>query len=58
MLILAPMLAFIIPFVFFGLRLHREPLLTTKIYITTLIITCIIWASQQTCLTHFPIDII
>ena len=47
MLILAPMLAFIIPFVFFGLRLHREPFLTTKIYITTLIITSIIWVGNR-----------
>ena len=47
MLILAPMLAFMIPFVFFGLRLHREPLLTTKIYITTLIITSIIWVGNR-----------
>jgi hypothetical protein len=47
MLMLAPVLAFMIPFVFFGLRLHREPLLTTKIYITTLIITSIIWLGNR-----------
>lgn len=47
MLVLAPVLAFIVPLVFFGLRLHREPFLTTNIYITTLIITSITWVGNR-----------
>lgn len=47
MLVLIPVLAFMIPLVFFGLRLHREPFLNIQIYFTTLIITASIWVGNR-----------
>jgi two-component system LytT family sensor kinase len=59
MLLLIPLLAFMIPLVFFGLRLHREPYLSSKIYITTLIITSSIWLGNRFIMiwsrTRFPL---
>jgi len=47
MLIMIPVTALIIPFVFFGLRLSRQPYFTWKIYVTTLIITSAIWMGNR-----------
>lgn len=47
MFLLIPVLAFMIPLVFFGLHLFREPLLNQRVYITTLIITTIIWVGNR-----------
>lgn len=47
MLVLVPLLSYTIPFVFFGLHFLREPYLTTKIYVITLIITSIIWVGNR-----------
>lgn len=47
MLILIPVLALMVPFVFFGIRINREPYLNHKIYITTLIITTCIWFGNR-----------
>jgi hypothetical protein len=47
MLIMIPVLALVIPFVFFGLRLHRAPYFNFKVYVTTLIITASIWIGNR-----------
>lgn len=47
MAIMIPLLALLIPFVFFGLRLHRQPYFNHKIYITTLITTSVVWLGNR-----------
>lgn len=42
-----PLLAFIIPIVFFGCRFNRPPLLTWDKYLTTLGITAVIWIGNR-----------
>jgi two-component system, LytTR family, sensor kinase len=59
MLLMIPLLAFIIPFVFFGLRMHREPYFTYPVFVTTLITTTCIWLGNRTIMiwsrTKFPL---
>lgn len=47
MLVLIPVVAFIIPFVFFGLRFNRMPVYTWRIYCTTLLLTAAIWLGNR-----------
>lgn len=47
MLILIPVVAFIIPVVFFGLRFQRMPYYTWQIYFTTLVLTAVIWIGNR-----------
>ncbi len=47
MALMIPLLALLIPFVFFGLRLHRQPYFNHKIYITTLITTSVVWLGNR-----------
>jgi sensor histidine kinase YesM len=59
MVLLIPILAFLVPIVFFGLRLHKAPYLSIRIYITTLIITTSIWIGNRMIMiwsrTRFPL---
>jgi len=43
----APLVSLMIPFVFFGIRFTKEPKITLPIYITTLIITLTIWLGNR-----------
>ena len=45
--LMIPLLALLIPFVFFGLRLHREPYFDFKFYITTIITTSSVWLGNR-----------
>lgn len=47
MLLLIPLVALIIPFVFFGVRINRVPFFTLRIYATTLLITSAIWMGNR-----------
>jgi hypothetical protein len=47
MALMIPLLALLIPFVFFGLRLHRQPYFNYKIYITTFITTSVVWLGNR-----------
>ncbi len=47
MLIGIPLLAFIIPIVFFNCRFNRPPILTWEKYFTTLLITTVIWVGNR-----------
>jgi len=47
MLILIPLVAFIIPVVFFGLRFQRVPYYTWQIYVSTLLLTTVIWLGNR-----------
>lgn len=46
-IILVPVASLIIPFVFFGMRLGKEPYFTWKVYLSVLIITTIIWLGNR-----------
>lgn len=52
MLCMIPVSAFIIPFVFFGIRFHKPPYLSWQVYLTTLIITSAIWLGNRFILTR------
>lgn len=58
MLLLIPLLSFIIPVVFFGLRFNKMPFYTWRIYVTTLILTTSIWLGNRFIMLkarqHFP----
>lgn len=58
MLCMIPLSAFVIPFVFFGIRFHKPPYLTWKIYLTTVVITSAIWIGNRSILvitrTRYP----
>ncbi len=47
MLVMIPLGALIIPFVFFGVRFNHVPYYTTRIFITTLITTTAIWLGNR-----------
>ena len=47
MLIAIPILSFIIPFVFMGCRFDRYPLFSWDKYLTTLVITAVIWSGNR-----------
>lgn len=47
MLILIPILASIVPIVFFGMRLDRVPFYTFPVFVTTLIITSSVWGGNR-----------
>ena len=47
MVCMIPLSAFLIPFVFFGLRFQRPPFFTWKVYLTTLILTVAIWLGNR-----------
>ncbi len=59
MVMMIPLLAFVIPFVFFGLRIHREPYFNYRVFVTTLITTTCIWLGNRTIMiwsrTKFPL---
>ncbi|HMO61727.1 MAG TPA: histidine kinase [Ferruginibacter sp.] len=42
-----PLMAFIIPIVFFGCRFNRPPILSWEKYFTTLLITAVIWIGNR-----------
>jgi two-component system, LytTR family, sensor kinase len=42
-MILVPLASLIIPFVFFGMRLDKEPYFTLNVYLSVLIMTTVIW---------------
>lgn len=46
-IVLVPAAALIIPFVFFGMRLNREPYFTWNVYLSVLIITAVIWLGNR-----------
>ena len=46
-IILVPIASFIIPFVFFGMRLDKQPYFTWNVYLSVLIITTIIWLGNR-----------
>lgn len=46
-LIMIPLASAIIPFVFFSCRLHRAPYFTWKIYVSTFIVTAVIWGGNR-----------
>ena len=43
----APIVSLLIPFVFFGIRINKTPQYTFPIYVTTLIVTIAIWLSNR-----------
>jgi two-component system, LytTR family, sensor kinase len=47
MLLIIPFFACMIPFVFFGLRLQREPYIQYKMFITTFVITICVWFGNR-----------
>lgn len=47
MLVMIPLGAIIIPIVFFGLRFGRTPEYTTRVFVTTLITTAVIWLGNR-----------
>ena len=47
MVFMIPLSAFIIPFVFFGLRFQRPPYFTWKVYLTTSILTIAVWIGNR-----------
>jgi two-component system, LytTR family, sensor kinase len=47
MLLTIPVLSFIVPIVFFGCRFGRSPLLNWQTYITTFIITTVLWLGNR-----------
>ena len=47
MLIMIPVSSFVIPFVFFGLRFQKPPYFTLTIFLTTFIITAVIWIGNR-----------
>jgi two-component system, LytTR family, sensor kinase len=46
-IILVPVTALIIPFVFFGMRFDRPPYFTGKVYLSVLIMTTVIWMGNR-----------
>lgn len=58
MMVAIPLLAFLIPVVFFSCRFNREPLLTWEKYLATLLITTIIWLGNRVIMIrsrrHYP----
>src|SRR5258705_4732670 len=46
-IILVPVTALIIPFVFFGMRFDRPPYFTGKVYLSVLIMTTVIWLGNR-----------
>jgi two-component system, LytTR family, sensor kinase len=46
-IILVPVTAFIIPFVFFNMRLNQPPYFTWKVYLSVLIMTTLIWLGNR-----------
>lgn len=51
MVCMIPLSAFIIPFVFFGVRFQRPPYFTWKVYFTTIILTAAIWVGNRYIMT-------
>ena len=47
MIIGIPLLSFIIPIVFFGCRFNRPPFMSWDKYVTTLVITAVIWIGNR-----------
>ncbi|MEQ1624995.1 MAG: histidine kinase [Sediminibacterium sp.] len=47
MVLMIPLLALLIPFVFFGMRLNKEPYFNHIVYLHTLIITTSIWVGNR-----------
>jgi two-component system LytT family sensor kinase len=47
LLVMIPVIAFIVPIVFSGLRFNRPPFYTPRIYLTTLVSTTIIWIGNR-----------
>src|SRR5215831_1810285 len=45
--ILVPVVSLLIPVVFFGWRFDRSPRLSLNVYLTTLLITCVIWMGNR-----------
>lgn len=45
--ILVPVAALIIPFVFFGMQINRQPFFTWNVYLSVLIITTVIWLGNR-----------
>jgi two-component system, LytTR family, sensor kinase len=45
--LVVPLASFIIPIVFFGLRFDRQPYFTWNTYLTTLIITTVVWLGNR-----------
>jgi two-component system, LytTR family, sensor kinase len=58
MLVAIPLLAFLIPVVFFSCRFERQPFLTWEKYLATLFITTIIWLGNRVimirCRRYYP----
>ncbi|MFI5130440.1 MAG: sensor histidine kinase [Chitinophagales bacterium] len=46
-IILVPVAALIIPFIFFGMRFNKQPYFTGKVYLGVLIITAAIWLGNR-----------
>ena len=46
-IILVPVAALIIPFIFFGMRFNKQPYFTGKVYLSVLIITAAIWLGNR-----------
>jgi two-component system, LytTR family, sensor kinase len=46
-IIMVPLLAFLIPIVFFGRRIGRAPHLNWRVYVTTFITTAVIWIGSR-----------
>lgn len=46
-IILVPVASLIIPFVFFGMRIDKEPYFTWKVYLSVLIMTGVIWTGNR-----------
>jgi two-component system, LytTR family, sensor kinase len=46
-IILVPLASLIIPFIFFGMRLNKEPYFTWEVYLSVLIITTVIWLGNR-----------
>lgn len=46
-LLLLPVVAFIIPFIFFGMSFNRQPLYTSLVYLNVLIMTTVVWLGNR-----------
>jgi two-component system, LytTR family, sensor kinase len=57
-IILVPVASLIIPFIFFGMRLDKEPYFTGDVYLSVLIITTVIWLGNRYIMiwarSHYP----
>ncbi len=44
---MVPLVSFIIPFVFFGLRFQRPPYFTWRVYLSTMMLTTVLWMGNR-----------